>query len=263
MQPQFQVKGTDVFVEGEGRETIVMVHGWPDTHRLWDAQVAHLKAHYRCVRFTLPGFDGRSPRRAYSLEQVVETIRRVVEQTSPGQKVTLLLHDWGCLFGYQFYVRHAHLVSRIIGVDIGDESTLKKSLSIKAIAMVASYQLWLAAAWLIGGSIGDGMTRLMARLIQCKTDPRLIHSHMTYPYYLFWSRGYSGGVLRPFMPECPMLYLYGTQKPFMFHDPKWTAAIAAQPHSRVQAFETGHWVMVDQPERFNQTVSQWLADTPV
>ena len=39
-----------------------MVHGWPDTYRLWDGQVEALKDRYRCVRFTLPGFDAAQPR---------------------------------------------------------------------------------------------------------------------------------------------------------------------------------------------------------
>ncbi len=41
------VEGVDVLVEGEGRESIVMIHGWPDTYRLWDAQVAFFKSRYR------------------------------------------------------------------------------------------------------------------------------------------------------------------------------------------------------------------------
>ena len=31
-----RIDGADVFVEGEGPQSIVMAHGWPDTHRLWD-----------------------------------------------------------------------------------------------------------------------------------------------------------------------------------------------------------------------------------
>ncbi len=67
------------YIEGEGGDTIVMVHGWPDTHRLWDEQVAHLAARHRCVRFTLPGFGGERPRRGYSLDELVTTLQRVVE----------------------------------------------------------------------------------------------------------------------------------------------------------------------------------------
>ena len=43
MTPARQVDGIDVFVEGDGDESIVMIHGWPDTYRLWDAQAAFFK----------------------------------------------------------------------------------------------------------------------------------------------------------------------------------------------------------------------------
>src|SRR5437763_3806304 len=111
---------TDVQIEGKGPKTIVMIHGWPDTYRLWDGQVAALKDRYRCVRFSLPGFEGAGAKRAYTLDEVVETIRHVVEQASASERVTLLLHDWGCFYGYQFAMRHPQLVERVIGVDIGD-----------------------------------------------------------------------------------------------------------------------------------------------
>ena len=113
------VAGIDVHVDGEGGETIVMVHGWPDTYRLWDAQVEHLKAQHRCIRFTLPGFDGAQPRKAYTVDEVTGLIRQVIEQLSPDRKITLMLHDWGCVYGYEFYMRNPGLVARIVSVDIG------------------------------------------------------------------------------------------------------------------------------------------------
>ena len=51
------IDGVDVHIDGSGVGTLVMVHGWPDTYRLWDEQVAFLQARHRCVRFTLPGFS--------------------------------------------------------------------------------------------------------------------------------------------------------------------------------------------------------------
>src|SRR5262245_11605681 len=97
------VDGVEVHVEGNGLETIIMVHGWPDTYRLWDSTVAHFRERYKCVRFTLPGYDIEKPRRAHSIDEIADFLRRVIEQVSPSRKVILLVHDWGCLFGYQFY----------------------------------------------------------------------------------------------------------------------------------------------------------------
>ena len=166
-----QIDGVEVIVEGAW-PPIVMVHGWPDTHRLWDQQVEALKDRYRCVRFTLPGFDLSQKGRAYSLDEVVETIRRIVVEASPDAKVILLLHDWGCFFGYQFAMRHPQLVDRVIGVDIGDAGSGRHrgELGRKGMLMVLAYQMWLALAWRIGGRAGTAMARRMARAMRCPTD---------------------------------------------------------------------------------------------
>ena len=242
-----------------------MIHGWPDTYRLWDAQVAHFKDRYRCVRFTLPGFDIDKPRRAVPLEEMIETLRKIVEEASPGRPVILMLHDWGCAFGYQLAMRHPSLVSRIVGVDIGDAGTKAhlQSLTAKAKAMVLAYQLWLAAAWRIGAPIGDWMTRWMAGLLRAPSDRRLIDSRMDYPYYIRWAKAHGSyrGMVR-FEPKVPMLFAYGTKKPFMFHTAAWAEALAARPGNEVHAFATGHWVMVQARDEFNRAVDAWLARQP-
>ena len=61
------------------------------------------------------------------------------------------------------------------------------------------------------------------------------------------------------MPACPMLFIYGKRKPFMFHAQSWIDALLADPHNQAVPFDTGHWVMTRQPERFNQVVSAWLS----
>ena len=36
-----EVDGIEVHVAGDGPRPMVFVHGWPDTWRLWERQVAH------------------------------------------------------------------------------------------------------------------------------------------------------------------------------------------------------------------------------
>jgi pimeloyl-ACP methyl ester carboxylesterase len=257
-----KIDDVDVLIEGAGRESIVMIHGWPDTRRLWDRQVEALRADYRCVRFTLPGFEQGHAGRAYSLDELVEVVRRVIECACSGGPVTLLLHDWGCVFGYQFALRHPQLVRRIVGVDVGDAGSRRhvKEVSLKAKALIFGYQTWLAAAWRIGGRLGDRMARLMAGAAGFPGDRAAVSAQMGYPYYVLWA-GARGGYRRAksFTPACPMLFVYGRRKPFMFHSSAWADEVASRPHSRVLAFETGHWVMVAAPEEFNRAVAAWLA----
>jgi pimeloyl-ACP methyl ester carboxylesterase len=254
----------DLTVEGRGKP-VLMIHGWPDTYRLWDGLVGPLAGRHRCIRFTLPGFDRSPGGRIHSLDDVLETIRRIVERTCAGERVTLLLHDWGCLFGYQFAARYPEHVERVIGVDIGDAGSRRhlSDIGLKGKLMVLAYQLWLATAWRIGGAVGDWMARVMARVLRCPTDPAGIHSRMGYPYALRWL-GAAGGLrnLRVFEPHTPMLYIYGERKPFMFHSRAWAERLAARAGCRVVGLPTGHWVMITRSQEFNDAVCSWLDDNP-
>ena len=43
-----------VIEDGEGEETIVFVHGWPDNYHTFDKQIAHFSKNYRCIRLVMP-----------------------------------------------------------------------------------------------------------------------------------------------------------------------------------------------------------------
>lgn len=259
------VDGIAVHIEGDGPDTLLFLHGWPDTLRLWDSTVAAMKGRYRCVRITLPGFDLNLPARGTSLEQMTALLARIVDEVSPGKSVTLVLHDWGCAFGYEFAARHMQKVARIVAVDVGDHNSdaLRGTLTAKAKIQVFIYQFWLAIAWFVRGSIGDHMTRGMARALRCRTDPAHITWQMNYPYAMKWMGVFGGwsGAQRV-DPQCPVLYTYGERKLFMFHSREWIERLTARPGSKVQGFPTGHWVMVQQPDAFNVCLLEWLGSNP-
>jgi cis-3-alkyl-4-acyloxetan-2-one decarboxylase len=254
-----RIDGVEIHIEGRG-EPIVLLHGWPDTHRVWDAQVQALEAHYRCFRFTLPGFDAAAPKATHTLDEIVALIDKVVQQAGGGDPVTLLLHDWGCFFGYQYALRSPAKVKRIIGVDIGDAGSRRHIAELGAVAkgLTLGYQLWLALAWRVGGRVGTGMARWMARRARARSDFGAITANMGWPYDVQWLRG---GFKRAqlFSPSCPMLFIYGRHKPFTFHSRRWAEEIAARPGNVVLALPTGHWVMRQAPAEFNQAILDWLA----
>jgi len=256
------IQGVDVFIDGEGPDALVMIHGWPDTHHLWDGAVPALKPSFRCVRFTLPGYDLNKPPRATSLAQMTALIAVIVDAVSPARPVHLLLHDWGCVFGYEFSAAHPERVARIVSVDIGDYNSdaFRGSLSVKAKVAVFAYQFWLAVAWSMGGTTADAMTRWMARKAGCPAPASAIGWQMNYPYAMVWF-GLMGGFrdASPVNPACPILFIYGKRKPFMFHSVDWLTTLGTRPGCAVQPFSTGHWVMAQQPDAFNQCVVDWLA----
>ncbi len=263
-QPTLKVNGVDVYVQGTGEHTVVMIHGWPDTYRLWDGTVAALQATHRCVRFTLPGFAKGEPRKAYSLAELVATFAAIIDAVSPGKPVTLMVHDWGAVFGYQYAMAHPERLERLIGVDIGDANSpdYARQTTAKQLWQIFAYQAWLALAWVLRGRLGDRMSHRMLKLMRYKLDPADVHCNMNYPYFIQWT-GTHGGYrrTRQVRPTCPTLFVFGTKKPFMFHSTAWLDWLRQQPGSEVHALKSGHWVMVDQAAQFEQVVAGWLART--
>jgi len=240
----------------------VMIHGWPDTHRLWDAQVARFRERHSCVRFTLPGFDLAKPRRAASLDGLVALFLAIADRVSPERPVTLMLHDWGCVFGCEFAARHPGRVARIVSVDVGDHNSaeFRRSLGVGALLGVIGYQVWNSIAGFLGGAIGDRMMRSMARRRGCPTDPSMIGAQMGYPYAMRWF-GVAGGLsgMAPVSPpRQPLLYLYGTRRKTRWHSPEWLGVLDRSPGCAHHGFDTSHWVMLDAPDAFNACVEQWL-----
>ena len=261
----FFVNDTEVYLRGRGSHTVVMLHGWPDTHRLWDGMVGALAPQYRCVRFTLPGFEDPASAPARTLAQMTAQLLAIVDTVSPQQPVTLLLHDWGCVFGYELAMRHPDRVARIVGIDIGDHNSgaYLRALSGKQKLQILGYQLWLAGAWGLGmlgaEGLADRMTRHMARKLDTPVASQAIHWRMNRPYAMAWL-GAAGGLRHtlPVRPRCPLFYAYGLHKPFMFHSPRWLETLGRNPVNVALGFRSGHWVMLDQADALQTAVRQWL-----
>lgn len=258
-----QVNGVDMRIDGPpGAPALLMLHGWPDTLQLWDATVAVLSVHWRCIRFTLPGFDLARPPRPTSVARMMEHIDAVLDAAGQQAPVSLLLHDWGCVFGYEYAARRPARVARIVAVDVGDHQSaeLSRAQGAKGRRWVFGYQVWLALAYKIGGGLGTRMARWMARQLRCRARPAQIGAQMGYPYAMRWFGTAGGlGALAPVGAlACPLLYVYGARKLFMFHSPEWLAQLQARADCAVQALPTGHWVMLDKPAEFQACVQAWL-----
>jgi cis-3-alkyl-4-acyloxetan-2-one decarboxylase len=243
-------------VEGIGEgETLVFVQGWPDDATLWDEHVARLADRYRCVRVTMPNFDGqRTARWGYTTDQIVDALATMVREVSPTTPVTLILHDWGCYWGYLLHHRHPELVARVAGLDIAPHVEPGPG----AVLGIIAYQWWLIAAFLIDGAVGDWMTRAMARSMQAPRPSAQITSWMNYPYRNVWReilRGSARNETASYWPRVPLLFVYGKKKPFPFHSKKWIEHVESSGGKAV-GLDCGHWVQLD--PSFMAILEQWL-----
>ncbi|MEP4487139.1 MAG: alpha/beta hydrolase [Halioglobus sp.] len=260
MNETMSVDGIKVYVEGAGQETIVMLHGWPDTHELWQQQIEYFKDTYVCVSFTMPGF-AEGDRTDYSVSDVVAKIKLIVDAVSPDQPVILIAHDWGCAFGYEYAMRNSDRVKKMIGLDVGDINSdyFTESLTIKQKLMVFSYQIILAISFVLPRSIGNSMAKFVAKVLDAKSNRDKIHAGMSMPYAMRWF-GSNGGMkdLSPMEPSFPFFYAYAAQKPMMFHSPQWLQYLSDSPENKIQSIDCGHWLMIDKADEFNASAADWL-----
>jgi len=79
-------------------ETVILVHGWPDDHHLWDRVIPLLAGRFHVVAYDTRG-HGRSTRtsrtRDYRLDAFAADFFAVADAVSPDRPVQVLAHDWG------------------------------------------------------------------------------------------------------------------------------------------------------------------------
>ncbi|HEX4878956.1 MAG TPA: alpha/beta fold hydrolase [Limnobacter sp.] len=87
----------------DDREVIVLAHGFPDRAVFWDKVATELSNRYRVVAFDMRGCGNSSPvtgTRAYRFDELLEDLFAVIDTVSPGQRVHLVGHDWGGIYGW-------------------------------------------------------------------------------------------------------------------------------------------------------------------
>jgi pimeloyl-ACP methyl ester carboxylesterase len=83
--------------------TVVLVHGYPDTSRLWDPVAVDLAADHHVVTYDVRGAGASAApagRAGYRLRHLLDDLAAVVEATTDGGPVHLVGHDWGAIQGF-------------------------------------------------------------------------------------------------------------------------------------------------------------------
>jgi non-heme chloroperoxidase len=98
---------------GRGDATFVLVHGWKQSHRLWDPTLAQLAARHRVVAFDLRGMgESDKPNSAYDFDELAADLGFVVEALDL-RDVTLVGWSMGCTVSLQYLRRDAPRVGRL------------------------------------------------------------------------------------------------------------------------------------------------------
>jgi pimeloyl-ACP methyl ester carboxylesterase len=94
-----------VFTDGEPTAPpVLLVHGYPDTHRVWDEVAACLAADHHVIRYDVrgAGASGRPVNLAgYRLARLADDLFAVLDAVCPDRPVDVAGHDWGSIQSWE------------------------------------------------------------------------------------------------------------------------------------------------------------------
>ncbi|MDT5340640.1 MAG: hypothetical protein QOD90_6145 [Mycobacterium sp.] len=115
-------------------EVVVLLHGFPQTSKSWDAVCARLNGSgYRTLTFDQRGYrpTARPPgRRAYRMSALVSDVAALIDQT--GAPVHLVGHDWGAGVAWSAAARFPAIVRTLTAVSVPHPSAFLGSMLISS-----------------------------------------------------------------------------------------------------------------------------------
>jgi pimeloyl-ACP methyl ester carboxylesterase len=157
---RYSVNGIEmnVLIAGSGPD-VLLLHGFPDSHKLWRHQVpALVAAGFRVIAPDLRGYGlteiPKGGISAYRMDQLVADVVSLLNVLGVS-KVRLVGHDWGAAIGWQAAILHPDRIDRYVAISVGHPTSfkrggLKQKLSSWYMLM---FQLHGFAEWLL--SVND------------------------------------------------------------------------------------------------------------
>uniref|UniRef100_A0A0G4I2T9 AB hydrolase-1 domain-containing protein n=1 Tax=Chromera velia CCMP2878 TaxID=1169474 RepID=A0A0G4I2T9_9ALVE len=280
------------------RDTLVFLHGFPDDHAMWSEQVKHFESTHRVVCLVWPqSAKERKGTAGFDFPELVEGVRRAIEKNKGKKKVILVGHDWGALLSSLVARCHSSLIDKLALADVAPARAEPDEVpgGWKGRLLLAVYPLVFACAWLccqipvIGILLGKILTTLNFLLFGYLVDmgkggyssgareggtSNPFSPLQCYPYFFITRRilmrrqvpGGGASAVKGLMltPKQPTWFSYGTKglkEGVMFHSGKWVEYLKGRPECKVSVYDkSSHWVMLDEPEKFNRELAEFVAN---
>jgi esterase len=244
---------------GKGRPLIIL-HGLLGSADNWRLMSRRLGAHYKVLAVDLRN-HGRSPHSdIFDYDVMTADLREFMEQQAL-RRIMLLGHSIGGKVAMQFAIDYSERVDRLVIVDIGPKPyepsqryilEALRSLDLTRCKSFADVDAALAAE-----VSSESLRQFLLKNLARDENGRLrwkVHLEAIYRNYDKLARGLAPG--RTF--DKPTLFIRGGRSSYIEDD---DALLIRQifPGAEIATLpEAGHWVHVDAPEEFFQTVLNFL-----
>ena len=271
MSSVLDVNGIALHVEDEGSgPAVLLLHGWPDSARLWRQQIPVLAAAgFRVIAPDLRGF-GRSARpgevAAYATDQLVGDVVGVLDASNV-DTAHVVGHDFGAFLAWVIGTQLPHRVRTLTALSVPHPAAPRTLLQRE----MSWYQLFfqfegVAEAWL-----QQDDWQLFRELLRGDGDLDQYLADLARPGALTASLNWYRAILAPRLPprpdatspwppiQVPTMGIWSENDHFLDGARmRASAAFVAAEWRYEQLAEASHWIPLDQPERLNELLLGWL-----
>lgn len=267
-----------------GRQTVVLVHGYPDSAQVWTAIAERLAERFHVVSYDVRGAGASSvPRRIrdYRIAELMADLEAVIDAVAGDGKVHLAAHDWGsiqCWEGVTTAPLNARIASytSISGPSLDHAGfwlrehakpgwrgeQLLKQLARSWYIVAFQLPVLAPAAWRL--AIGRHWPKIMQRMEGAVVEAS--------PTQVKDGRNgvnlYRANVLprllkpQPRFATLPVQLIIPTRDRFVGPElyeglSRWVKVL------RRRAIDAGHWLLLSHPDKVAGCIAEWIDEHPI
>ena len=274
MEPELiEANGLQFHVRDEGSGTpVILLHGFPDTGDLWRNQVpALVKNGFRTI---VPDMRGRGrsskpPNVAdYRLSTIVRDVTGILDALRI-ERAHVVGHDWSAGVAWLLAALVPERVDRLVAISVGAPATGAKP------SLEELQKGWYRLLFLFEGTAEELIQRddwyLFRLFLAGAKDTDAYVKTLSEPGALTpalnWYRanlpvqailGRTGGPRLPAV-KANTLGIWSTGDLYLTEEAMTRSAQAIEGQWRYERFEGSHWVPLDQPDRLNRLLLEFLS----
>ncbi len=252
-----EVKGCNVFYldEGEG-QTILFLHGNPDSSEVWEQQIKAFKSSYRCLAPDFPGWGQSSISSdfEFTLEGYSEFMAALLESLGITEPVHLVVHDIGGIYGLPWAVMNPDMVKTLTIMNTVFSPLYKWHFwgSVWRTKILGEISMAITSYTMFSREIKRGSKQLSEEQIRRTYDA---YSSLAKKTTLKLYRASDpklaegkGPLLKDLVSKIPAQVVWGKHDPYI--DEKFARLFYTDNVKIIE--ESGHWVQAECPDRVNK-----------
>ena len=268
-----EANGLQFYVRDEGSGTpVILLHGFPDTGDVWRKQVPALVQHgFRAIVPDMRG-RGRSGKPEavsdYRLSSIVRDVAGILDVLRI-ERAHVVGHDWGAGVAWLVAALVPERVDRLVVISVGAPGAASRP------TLEAFQKGWYRLLFLFEGVAEEVIQRddwyLFRMFLGGAQDTDAYVKTLSEPGALTpalnWYRanlpvqalfGRSGGPQLP-MVKADTLGIWSTGDLYLTEDAMTRSEQRVQGRWRYERFEGSHWVPLDEPDRLNRLLLEFLS----